>query len=677
MPNRRGYLDTTPMKAAFWLSFFVALSWSPMCAAQDSVAQYVWGYDLGIMGSPTHYARLQQWSPSNVSSFSTVQLPSSVNAVSLAIYSAAAVVDGTKLYTWGRSDFAAKNTSATTVVGTSLVRDFAPSKIVSLGSGDTFSSMLLDNGDVYTWGTGDRASIGGAEKFPAMLGQPGAPLNSIALGMIDTTNLTLAAGERIVKLVTNSWNTLMLSSGGGVYVFGANEQGGLGQGSYYKNSTVNVASAIDLRNKPANLQIVDVSTASSTFLLLSDGSFLCCALNQYLCDGNAAAGMNMLTIPTRFLPPSPDVQFKRIMPYANTVFAWDQNGDLWFWGDPAGVPNTDTCDPLPSSQLSCRMQRMSASMLPPNSGRIVDIGTVDGGTVVALTERNDVFVVGCYPPAAGCTPTPNAWVNLDWPVPVGYIPHVSLSTNTGYLYVGGAKLRTPCTSPEPVNFFSTDHFICSNGVWTLFSSANLNSSQPYVVEGTTSIRGNLSIGASTTITFKPDLATINGGNALITVDGCLVLEPGVQLSLNLTQQQTIGSPKTYTFKQETVTVTLFEYEIGNDGNGTRGCAKPSTDSLILALHQAKTTSSCKTYKLGSPGVTEDGAKGKLTMVILINSSKCNLWWIILASVLGGVILIILFIALLATFNKNVKSKLRPFWVRSDPKLRPADAAEVH
>jgi len=624
------------------------------CASQSSRYGFLYGADSGIfsLSFGLNIAPMTQFTPNNVT-YPTYFLDGSLDLISLAIFSASAAVNGSKLYTWGQIDLSARNSSATSYCPAALVRDFSPARIVSLESGDSFSLLVLDSGEVYTWGTGNRSIFGNASLSCAgMLGQPGTPMSSLALGRIDTSKMTLALGERVIKGVTNSWSSVLVTSLGRVFTFGANGQYGLGQPSSDPAFFMNVASPIDVSAAPAGTQVVSATSSTITFLLLNDGSFLCHGIALYMCNGSLDSPA-VIPVPIRILPPT-GVSFTRLLATGNTGFGWDQNGDVWFWGQSNIIPDSNKATACASPSLGNYICTPRLLEPPPNSGRVVDLGFVDGNSLFALTERNEVWVTGCNPPSS-CSAPGSTWIKVDYPVPAGFVPDVSRSTMTGYLFVGSAKPLVPCTSPPP---FDTEQFICSNGVWTLFSSAQLNSSTTYVIESQTSVRGNLTIGTSTTINIQPGPSTsiTSGGQGIISVDGCLLIEPGVQINVNLTQQQLVSPPK------GTVTVTLVDFN-------TRNCSPPSTDTLHLGISAPTSGPSCKKYKLGTPTVTQQGAKGQLNMVILIDSSKCNLWWIILASVMGGVLLIIIAVILLATFNHRVKSIIRPFWVRTGAKHR--------
>lgn len=72
--------------------------------------------------------------------------------------------------------------------------------------------------------------------------------------------------------------------------------------------------------------------------------------------------------------------------------------------------------------------------------------------------------------------------------------------------------------------------------------------------------------------------------------------------------------------------------------------------------------SCK--KL-SANKSDNPFPGVLSVVLTVDSSKCsNLWWIILASVLGGVFFLAVGLAILVATNAKVGSVFRPFSKRT-------------
>jgi hypothetical protein len=79
-------------------------------------------------------------------------------------------------------------------------------------------------------------------------------------------------------------------------------------------------------------------------------------------------------------------------------------------------------------------------------------------------------------------------------------------------------------------------------------------------------------------------------------------------------------------------------------------------------------------KVGSKGCKKVTARrddansnaSTLAVLFVVDSSKCNNEWIILGSVLGALVLIVLIVALVFTFNDRARNCVRPYSKRVEP-----------
>lgn len=186
---------------------------------------------------------------------------------------------------------------------------------------------------------------------------------------------------------------------------------------------------------------------------------------------------------------------------------------------------------------------------------------------------------------------------------------------------------TPCPQPSPGSAFT-----CANGLWISRGSVNTTEIS---VTGSVVVSGNFSVSTSTTIN-------------------------GLQASLNITDCASISG---------SIILVLSEGDLAQiKGSGS---LKGSTQSVII------TTGECPNG-LGFSGVDASGlvknkkcAKVKVTLsqsspqtlsaLIQVDTTPCNLWWIILLSVIAAAILIaVIVLALLFTFHESCRYKVRPF-----------------
>lgn len=107
-------------------------------------------------------------------------------------------------------------------------------------------------------------------------------------------------------------------------------------------------------------------------------------------------------------------------------------------------------------------------------------------------------------------------------------------------------------------------------------------------------------------------------------------------------------------KKDQIQVSLITREVDN--------AQPtsqtnSVDLSSVRLNLKTKSSGCKRISVEKVKPT----KNNITAMFAMNKSKCNLWWIILISVIGGIIILaVIAIVLAATFIPSFKEQIRPY-----------------
>jgi hypothetical protein len=153
------------------------------------------------------------------------------------------------------------------------------------------------------------------------------------------------------------------------------------------------------------------------------------------------------------------------------------------------------------------------------------------------------------------------------------------------------------------------------------------------------VNGNVSVDGSSTIQiYVPD----SDSSSALVVHGCAFIDGTILVELTETQLTQIGR------NGGSRQVDLVSADCGN----SRGTTFVATGAK-----------SCR--KLKSAAVEQqDGESGSFTLAATfkVDSSKCNTWWIILVSVLGGVVLLVIIVVLLAIFTP-LKAVFRPFTKR--------------
>lgn len=192
-------------------------------------------------------------------------------------------------------------------------------------------------------------------------------------------------------------------------------------------------------------------------------------------------------------------------------------------------------------------------------------------------------------------------------------------------------IAPPVTTPAPIACSGTapsTSFLCQGGVWT----ADVVTSDTLVVQpnsGTVVVTGNVT--SSSII--------VNGLGTTIEIFGCASNLSEIHIELTQEQLKEIGNSKLY---QLLSTLSSNCSSALDDVSVSASVA----DAGCRKMKVAKVTSSDQTTLSG---------------LFTVDSSACNTWWIILVSVICGVILLILItFILLAIFWKPFRMKFRPY-----------------
>lgn len=174
----------------------------------------------------------------------------------------------------------------------------------------------------------------------------------------------------------------------------------------------------------------------------------------------------------------------------------------------------------------------------------------------------------------------------------------------------------------------SDAFTCVNGIWTAFGDVSTPTLTVPSGATQTVINGNL---GSTSVVLQ-------GSGTTIVVSGCA--NDLVTVTIEL-------SPEELSHLSTKELQTLLTYN-GNDSS----CSNLN-DVAISATLKGK---SCK--KVSAQKVATSGS---LAVLFSVSSSACNTWWIVLASVLGGLVVIgLIVVVLLAIFVPSVRTFFRPY-----------------
>ena len=185
---------------------------------------------------------------------------------------------------------------------------------------------------------------------------------------------------------------------------------------------------------------------------------------------------------------------------------------------------------------------------------------------------------------------------------------------------------TACVGSPPTG----GNFICAGGVWT--ASGSVNSSTLVIPAGSGSvvaIAGNLT---------SPSIV-MDGLGSTIEVTGCVTNLTQVHVEISLTET---GKLETSSLQE---ILSLLSSNCSVDLN---------TVSLVANL-KGKNCRKLSVTKV----ISEDGST--MSGLFSLDKSNCNRWWIILVSVICGVIvLIVIALALMTALWPAFRAKIRPF-----------------
>lgn len=205
----------------------------------------------------------------------------------------------------------------------------------------------------------------------------------------------------------------------------------------------------------------------------------------------------------------------------------------------------------------------------------------------------------------------------------GYVPRAISSFDS----CGTTPVSIPLVlSCDPKSMPAPD-FSCVNGTWTSDGSI----AGPISVSSSIFVVGNLT---------SPSIDFINP-SASITVRGCI----------GTTSIQIILTPAQLKELEKNPSKHLLT-QLGSN------C---SSSVSAIQVSSSLSGKSCKRVT-ASTDLTKSDASN-LVVTFTVNSSKCNVWWIVVASVLSSLVLIVLIIAILSLTVTPFRKKIAPFWNR--------------
>ena len=275
---------------------------------------------------------------------------------------------------------------------------------------------------------------------------------------------------------------------------------------------------------------------------------------------------------------------------------------------------------IPSTLLSSLITFAAANT--PLQGDLPSINS----PLTSLTLTNDADIDFCNAPSNAAFPSRN------FALSVCSFTGTSACSCPQYF---PAKCTAKCpATPSPLapvacsGVAPGEGFTCSGGIWTATST---NSSIITISSGSspTVVTGNL---GSSSIVFQ-------GVGSTVTVEGCANNLTSIHIELSESQAEAIKQLKTLQ--------TLLSQNIS-------GCVDLSNVALSISVKNG----GCKKARVSK--VVSDGGS-TLGGLFTLDTSGCNRWWIILVSVICGVILVaVIVVILVAIFSPRFRTAIRPF-----------------
>jgi len=188
-----------------------------------------------------------------------------------------------------------------------------------------------------------------------------------------------------------------------------------------------------------------------------------------------------------------------------------------------------------------------------------------------------------------------------------------------------------CYGPPP-----SPAFDCVDGTWIavgpIVFGPSVNNSQ-VVIGSPTVVIGNLTIEPGSTIVFSNPLPS----GSLLNVSGCITGSPSIQITFDPSTWKTTksGNPNGKQY-------TLLE---------SSSC--PSTTSVSdLANPRVTTPKDCRKTSATLQDGTSTSGRPTLLAIMHVNSSKCNVWWIVLLSVFGAALVVVVIGAVIWKTMRN-------------------------
>jgi alpha-tubulin suppressor-like RCC1 family protein len=306
------------------------------------------------------------------------------------------------------------------------------------------------------------------------------------------------------------------------------------------------------------------------------------------------------------LPAGP---FKDVQCALFSCYVLFDDGDLYSWGVADGMalgrPSSFTAQP----HYDPFPAPATALVFPGPRRKIVEIFTTNSAAAVMVRGALDP-----EPPVEALPPTAAPESPPPSPMPAASI----------------------CSVIAP----TAGTWTCLDGQWTSIGSVTGGSvtipGSQVVVNGNLTIRGDV---------------TFTGLDSSITVfNGCVIVTGTLKVNLAPAELE----------------------QLSKEAGSMRSLSLISQNSSCASLSSIevsgiKSGKSCRKLRSATTSENNFGSTRTLVAAFKVDSSPCNVTWIILGCVLGGVLLLIVIVTLVVTYSSKAKAFVRPFQARGRAK----------
>jgi alpha-tubulin suppressor-like RCC1 family protein len=490
------------------------------------------------------------------------------------------LTDSGKLYSWGYNDSGQlgngtiDNSPVPTAVDMTGVLNGAT--VTQIAAGEYHSLALTDDGKVHSWGAGAFGQLGNGQAYLNAT----TPVDVVSYGALD--------GKAVIQIAAGYSHSLALTSDGGLYSWGANDSGQLGDGTKNFSKAPVAVDMTDVLNGATVTQIA--AGGFNSLALTSDGELYSWGANDSGQLGNGTSGTNIESNVPVAVDMTSALDSKTVIQIAagySHSLALTSDGGLYSWGD-------DSMGQLGSGTYTGYYDTPVAVNV---DGKIVTQISSSENHSLALTSDGEVYSWGDdsmgqlgdggsgyygYTPVAVNNSLINGYIPFTITLGDEYCKDITTGEDnitTGFATNGSwVKCVTPAHSAGPVNV------IVSNGVSPPYTlSGAYTYYVPMVITGVTPDHG-LALGGQQ--------VQINGASLKIEDKAVTQISGGFYYSLALTNDGQVYS--------------WGHNSTGQLGNGTNGDSPVPVAVDMTGVLNGKTVTQIAAGEYYSLALTSDG-----------------------------------------------------------------------